>query len=587
MFGLFRPANASAPNFFNVIKAVNIEADSLRNDDAYWEIEHRGQSGAAACHDRLVKISDSTFVEFGVNIVIAIDLVLTFLSFVLPSEQSESTGVFVLSALIVFVLLLDVIIRVLKDGTKFFIKFLNWIEFGVAIGGAAACIYDISQRASNEDPARSSGAAFGRAIRPALRVFRVFRGFFNFLGGRGGLQARLDASMDKIMDVFIRRMIKGILLVPGENVSIRPSSGEFHLEKAQVCSSNLEGLHLPLALKAGIFDMIHFQLKFGKIARGSHRLMLVIENVILVVGPGHHQEPPASAWEYDTVLAAKTKLINLACHWIEIFAKPRKQSDPANAPKNPGSVRKEKRGMSNWIKNRGTKLLKNILSAGMHLSINNLEIRYEDDTSDICGPYRVLGGVVMETLQLRAVSARHRPHDASGAFRTTGHWRPGPGKLAAEAEHPRRDFTMKDLNVKSLLNLGMKKMHDVFDFHHGIQGGIHGHGFQVFFDLIPRKHDSPKDTWSPGHKDETSILSSYGERLRDNSGCAVTDFLKQRQRLRKWEKVRLGLCSHIMSKLLEKRKKTRSSAFVRAQAQGESQTTPRLGRKTFLFGRTR
>jgi hypothetical protein len=528
---------------------VNIEAESLRHDDAYWETEHRTISGAAACHDRLVKISDSTFVEFGVNLVIAIDLILTFLSFVLPSEQSESEGVFVLSTLIVWVLLLDVIIRVLKDGTKFFLTFLNWVEFGVAIGGAAACIYEISQRASGEDPARQNGASLGRVIRPALRVFRVFRGFFNFLGGRGGLKARLDASMDKIMDVFIRRMIKGILLVPGENVSIRPSSGEFHLEKAQVCSSNLDGLHLPLSLTAGIFDMIHFQLKFGKIARGSHRLMIVIENVILVVGPGHHQESPAPAWEYDTVLAAKTKLINLACRWIEIFAKARKQPDPANAPKNPGSVRAEKKGISKWIKERGTKLLKNILSNGMHIAINNLEIRYEDDTSDICGPYRVLGGVVMETLQLRAVSARHRPHDASRAFRTTGHWRPGPGK-PSEVDHPRKDFTLKDLNVKGLLNLGMKKMHDVFAFHHGIQGGIHGHGFTVFFDLIPRKSDSLKDNWSSGHKDETSILSSYGVRLNDTSGCAVTGFLKQRRRLRKWEKVRLGLCSHIMSKLL-------------------------------------
>eukprot|EP00930_Biecheleria_cincta_P101764 TRINITY_DN9340_c0_g2_i2.p1 TRINITY_DN9340_c0_g2~~TRINITY_DN9340_c0_g2_i2.p1 ORF type:complete len:1396 (+),score=191.21 TRINITY_DN9340_c0_g2_i2:567-4190(+) len=359
--------------------------------------------------------------------------------------------------------------------------------------------------------------------------------------------------MDKIMDVFIRRMIKGILLVPGENIRIRPSSGEFHLEKAQLCSSNLDGLHLPLSLKAGIFDMIHFQLKFGKIARGNHRLMLVIENVILVVGPGHHQERPAPAWEYDTVMAAKTKLINLACRWIEIFAKPRKQAVAANAGK-PGSVRKEKRGVANWIKNRGTKLLKNILSNGMHLSINNLEIRYEDDTSDICGPYRVLGGVVMETLQLRAVSARQRPIDESMDFRTSGHWRPGPGKRA-EVEYARKDISMKDLNMKGLWNLGMQRMHDVFDFHHGIQGGLHGHGFTVFFDLIPRRQDSQKESWSASQKDETSITSRYGARLRDNSGAKVTDFLKQRRRLRKWEKVRLGLCSHIMSKLLERRKK--------------------------------
>lgn len=48
-------------------------------------------------------------------------------------------------------------------------------------------------------------------------------------------------------------------------------------------------LYLPVLLTAGIFDMVHLELKMGKLKEGHHRLMVLIENVILVLGPGRKE----------------------------------------------------------------------------------------------------------------------------------------------------------------------------------------------------------------------------------------------------------------------------------------------------------
>ena len=121
-------------------------------------------------------------------------------------------------------------------------------------------------------------------------------------------------------------------------------------------------MHMPLLLLAGIFDMVHFELKLGKLkvpfssqgtpgmagmARtsaasapvcvsqvGAHRLMIFMQNVILVLGPGRSEasvdlnsrnvartrKERSADWNYADVKEAKTKTIRLAAKLLEGFA---------------------------------------------------------------------------------------------------------------------------------------------------------------------------------------------------------------------------------------------------------------------------
>ena len=61
--------------------------------------------------------------------------------------------------------------------------------------------------------------------------------------------------------------------------------------------------------------MVHFELKMGKLKEGQHRLMVLVQNVILVLGPGR-----ASEWHFEAVKSSKAKTIKLASKMIEAFA---------------------------------------------------------------------------------------------------------------------------------------------------------------------------------------------------------------------------------------------------------------------------
>mmetsp|Transcript_104226 Transcript_104226/g.185170 ORF Transcript_104226/g.185170 Transcript_104226/m.185170 type:complete len:1388 (+) Transcript_104226:71-4234(+) len=545
------------PTHFNVLHHQRTSTHGLRVPDAYWQTEKDLNRG---CHDRLRKFVDSTFLEVVVSSAIAVDLGLTIASFVLPEDEAESIGIFVSGSIIVAVLLIDALLRLAKDGPiKFFSKLLNWIEFAVAVAGAAGCVIEIDQRLTGSDAGGRNGTSLGRTLRPLLRVFRVFRGFFNFLAGRGGMQARIDRGMDKLVDHIIRKQLGDILLCPGDNISIKPSAGMFHMEKAQVRSENLGQLHLPMVLLAGIFDMVHLELKFGKLDLGHHRLLVVVDSLILVVGPGHHQEPPAPQWSFEAVKATKTNLVKLACRSLETSAKPRTSTGAANqTAAQPGSVpsgsvRRQKASTASWVKRKAQKILKDVLNNGMQVTINNLEIRYEDDESGICGPCRVLGGVRVEHVNLRAVSAYNGSDNQSDEFRAKGSWRPGPGRLAVPVASS-TPFKVSQLNIEGLKELARRKVQDFFDFSHGIRGGIQCTGFAVFMDLVKQGRGSVADVVASNVNTlQVTATSRYSHRLKESSGCLVSEFLHQRHANHRWEQVRLAICSHVLERVRDKR----------------------------------
>lgn len=171
----------------------------------------------------------------------------------------------------------------------------------------------------------------------------------------------------------------------------------------------------------------------GKLNAGHHRLMVLVQNVILVVSPGCSEER-AFNWNYHDVKVSKTKTMKLAAKLIEPFAKLPKQKKPDTG--NPGSVRVQKHQGSSWIRRKLAKLLRDILNNGMQFAIHDFEIRYEDESSGICGPYRILGGFVVDSLQLRAVSAGRGHGDEQHLFRAKGLWRGGLGQPEESAESP-------------------------------------------------------------------------------------------------------------------------------------------------------
>ncbi|CAK9023089.1 Uncharacterized protein SCF082_LOCUS16058 [Durusdinium trenchii] len=546
------PKITRKPTHFSVVDAVRIDAEGFRNRRAYWITE---SPEVMDCYGRAIALVDSGIWEIIVTLAICADMSLTIASFVLPPEESDSLGLFLAGGFVLLILVVDVVLRIMKERCGFFLKILNLIEFVVAIVGLVTVVVEVEERLTvGSDGIKQPGASLGRTIRPVLRVFRIFRGFFSFFASRGGIRGRINKGVDRLFDHIVRKQLVEFLLMPKQNIKIQPSQGILHIERAQLRSSRLNNLHLPLILTAGILDMVHLELKMGKLNAGHHRLMVLIQNVILVMGPGRSEER-SSDWNFHDVKAAKTKTIKLASKLLEAFAKPPKQ--PAKPPPQQmhGSVRVQKEAGSSWLRRKLAKLLRDILNNGMQIAIHDFEIRYEDENSGICGPYRILGGFVVDSLQLRAVSAGQGHGDEQHLFRAKGDWRAGLGQPEDYGRSPSSWRTMSFRNTFSNPLFGKTApAPSIFDFSHGVHGGLHGYGIKVFWEMFPmdRKCTMSSDVLKDG-LGTTTATSQFRLRLQEDSGCSVTEFLKTRKFLKMWERLRYGICTVVMQRMLEEK----------------------------------
>ncbi|CAE7226553.1 unnamed protein product [Symbiodinium natans] len=180
----------------------------------------------------------------------------------------------------------------------------------------------------------------------------------------------------------------------------------------------------------------------------------------------------------------------------------------------------------------------------MQICINDFEVRYEDDKSGICGPYRIVGGFVVDSLQLRAVSAglvgshaifevsslapvAARPHSARG---------PG-GTLTTLGRRWSNLFA-------EIVPLGRMEAR--------IPWFADGEGLKVtgymadFTEMFPHSAARCSEISADG------IESSLSKHMPD-SGCSVSDFLKTRKLLRKWERLRYGISRFVMQQMLDER----------------------------------
>jgi hypothetical protein len=259
--------------------------------------------------------------------------------------------------------------------------------------------------------------------------------FFN----RGGIQEKLDRLADKLGDQLIRGVLSSFMLCPPENITLKPTQGFFHLEKAQVKSDAFADLHLPFEIRGGLIDLVHLDISIMKGKRNlntavdaGQRLLIVVENAILVVGPGHHQEPPAPPWTFEVVKAKKKKLIDMISSEVEKLEKFNKKKTDNKTPdaeetrgidatrtfhqtgsnllrppsgsfdrlkmrSNPAAKAIER------LKKKMTKVFEEVLAHGMHVSILNIEIRYEDLLGELTGnKHQVVGGMEIGSVQIRA-----------------------------------------------------------------------------------------------------------------------------------------------------------------------------------------
>jgi len=338
--------NRSSGSGSGLSAVVEIDTKKLRLPEAHWVSEFRDE--ATGWRDRLGRLIDSWVVEALVGFCIAGDLAVTVLTFTLSDEAADSNTIFITSSCLLAVLLVDVNLRALKEGLRFWYKPLNWLEFIIAVGGGVMLVLDgIRRTCSGGDcmgggASNRSGTSLGRTIRPIMRSCRIFRTAAQLATSRGGIHKQLDAQADRVARKIIMGYLGDVLLVPQENINVNPRLGKLHLEKAQVRSTAFRGLHLPFTVECGILDLIHLEINLltPKWRRSitvkepqeesEARLLVVIENALLVVAPGHHQEPPSPKWDFDNVAEHKQKLIALLTRRMEASAKPKKPGESEN-----------------------------------------------------------------------------------------------------------------------------------------------------------------------------------------------------------------------------------------------------------------
>lgn len=550
---------------FVLVQHVDYDSRSLRTPEAHWESEQF--EGPIGCHGCLSQTLDSAVWEVCVTACVLADLTLTILTFVLDEEVAEGDMVFYSSAGFLSVLVLDVVLRILKDRIRFFIfpfKVLNWIEFTVGILGAAMVVMDGVRRSCSgaecESAKQNKGASLGRSIRPILRFSRVLRAAFQLFLARGGLHKKIDRATDRLTDALVRQAIGGMLILPDDNVTLKPSSGMFHLEKAQVRSSAFRDLHFPFSILGGIIDLVHIDIdmfagtsrkKRDMMSHTGHRLLVVVENVLLVVGPEHHVE---EGWGFEAVKDGKSKLVELM---TKVFKSSTPQAggdddgDGANKPKKMNVAAAKKKSIE-YMKRNLKQVIGEVLAHGMHVSIKNVEIRYEDANGYLSGGPAVIGGFKVTSAQIRALGALEDEEDDDHPeedFRVKGKW------LAGDANDPKffSEVSRKSSGGSSRSPEGpgaassptyfsgfgfdkeaTKKRH----LNHGVRVAMEMFNLCAFWDMHEGRSLNKNALYTP--------------MLQEGTGVDILSFLHDRQRRENRERLRLAVLHRVEKSFIKR-----------------------------------
>ncbi|CAE7226332.1 unnamed protein product, partial [Symbiodinium sp. KB8] len=219
-----------------------------------------------------------------------------------------------------------------QGGEIFFRPLFNKLEFFVLTAGTW-CLFYASWYTQYLASSKAEATAVAAATAALLLLHRCIRLL--------GIQLKVSASefdadsvmSAKAMQIFMAKF--GTLVdVPPTNVKVDLPGSMIHIQKASLKPEAFAQLHLPVTVTGGLIEDLFIDffssdttkdlgrpLTFAPRVRG--RTKIRIKNMLLLFGPGPGlaeagEGEPGSYWQYDSVRAAKSRVIDLICQRLTV-----------------------------------------------------------------------------------------------------------------------------------------------------------------------------------------------------------------------------------------------------------------------------
>merc|ERR1711904_297826 len=101
------------------------------------------------------------------------------------------------------------------------------------------------------------GVSLGRTLRPLFRVIKGVRLASKVALSKNKIAAKMNKLIYNTVHSTVESYIGGIVYLPKENLTVKPTAGVLYAQKAHVISSAFDGLHLPFTSKGGILELFH------------------------------------------------------------------------------------------------------------------------------------------------------------------------------------------------------------------------------------------------------------------------------------------------------------------------------------------
>lgn len=368
-------------------------------------------------------------VQFVVAATVVVDVFISLYT-VIEDRDEEDMSISVMAVVILCVLVFDIIIRLVAHRLSFFLGGINVLELVIVI----LCLIEMIMR--NIFPINSS---IGRLFRPLARGLKITSSALKVLGAKRRVNMRVDQLADSVTDDLLDQALGDVIYISPENATAQPTEGRFRIEKTHFLPNAFADLHAPVTIKGGFIELIYidadlkaptWKIPWGsgkenqgfascsnmdlgavdggqglksRVSKISNRVanrfrerrkqqkkkhgsgvVVVCKNVLLVVGPGHHDNASGmmlNSWDFEEVVRYKDRLVELFASRVELLlGKKKKKKEPAD-----GSLPKKKPPVSGVMGFMGQIRDAIFTGAGRfanikHVSIDvlNVEIRYED-----------------------------------------------------------------------------------------------------------------------------------------------------------------------------------------------------------------
>lgn len=319
------------------------------------------------CH----KVTENAYFQSFVTLMIVMDLCLTIHSFIASEEEVSGIGFWITNFVIIMVLSMDVVLRLIVDGLGFFKKPMDLIEVLVVV----ICLVFFFLESGPK------GVSLGRTLRPLFRVIKALRLASKAVVGQSKLSAKMNKLVFNTVHSFVESQLEGLLYLPKDHLTVRPSAGILYVQKTHVVSAAFDKLHLPFTVKGGLLELFRVDLGLEKKNFELPGLEVTLHNLLLVVGPGHHQVPPKPQWNYETVASAKKRMVDVLTQRLESQIRGAHSHKQDNTEDDDGITvePQEKKGLMGAFMKRIKNGLMSALLARVSIKIKNIAIRYEDD----------------------------------------------------------------------------------------------------------------------------------------------------------------------------------------------------------------